>query len=140
MKKEAFAFRFHHSDVTLPAQIWSVGWEVQSSSLYSWNGVERKDQGKCIFQLTLSGHGMIEIGQKRFKVLPGQAFLVKSPSAYQYYFPEDSEHWEFLYLTLYGEACDLCFDQFIDQGKQVMRFHPNSKPIRLLKKIYDEAS
>nr|MDH3175378.1 hypothetical protein [Bacillus pumilus] len=46
MKKEAFAFRFHHSDVTLPRQIWSVGREVQSSSLYrpEWRGAEGSGQ------------------------------------------------------------------------------------------------
>ncbi|MFB8736149.1 hypothetical protein ACEQPO_28395 [Bacillus sp. SL00103] len=45
-----------------------------------------------------------------------------------------------LFNALRGSFCGSCFDQFIDQGKQVMRFHPNSRPIRLLKTIYDEAS
>ncbi|AZB40971.1 AraC family transcriptional regulator [Bacillus sp. FJAT-42376] len=134
------AFRFKEEPLNKLAQLWSVGWDVQASSIYSWSGTERKDLGKVIFQVTLSGFGEIQIDGKTHRVQPGQAFIVKSPSNYRYYLPETSDKWEFMYLTLYGEEADRCINHIRQKTSQVLRFHPESIPVKLLKQIYDEAS
>lgn len=135
----AIVFRFTDHEVNHVAQIWSVGWDEQHSSIYNWSGIERKDQGKYIFQYTLSGHGEISIDGRTFKVGAGQAFIVSSPGNYHYYFPKDAEKWEFLYLTLYGNEAKRCWDYVKETDNQIVRFHPESTPIKLLKKIYDDA-
>lgn len=138
-KTGAIAFRFNEPHVNSVAQIWSVGWDEQHSSLYKWSGTERKDQGKYIFQYTLSGGGEISIDGEIHSLKPGHAFIVSSPSNYHYYLPENANKWEFLYLTLYGEQAKHCWDYIRNSESQVVRFHPESSPVKLLKQIYDDA-
>ncbi|WP_338778947.1 AraC family transcriptional regulator [Metabacillus sp. FJAT-52054] len=136
----AVAFRFKEESINHLAQLWSVGWDLQSSPIYSWSGTERKDLGKVIFQVTLSGYGEIQIDGRTHRVQPGQAFIVKSPSDYRYYLPETSEKWEFMYVTLFGKEADRCFEHIKEKTNQVIRFHPESVPVKLVKQIYDEAN
>jgi AraC-like DNA-binding protein len=138
-KTGAIAFRFTDQHVNHVAQIWSVGWDEQQSSLYNWSGTERKDQEKYIFQYTLSGHGEINIDGKIHQVKAGHAFIVSSPSNYHYYLPKDSVKWEFIYLTLYGNEAKRCWNFVKNSANQVVRFHPESTPIKLVKQIYDAA-
>jgi AraC-like DNA-binding protein len=138
-KTGAIAFRFTEQNVNHVAQIWSVGWDKQQSSIYNWSGTERKDQGKYIFQYTLSGHGEINIDGRVHKLKAGHAFIVSSPSNYHYYLPKDSGKWEFIYLTLYGNEAQRCWDYVKGLANQVVRFHPESAPIKLVKQIYDDA-
>ncbi|MFC0272399.1 AraC family transcriptional regulator [Metabacillus herbersteinensis] len=135
----AFAFRFTEQHVNEVAQIWSVGWDEQTNPIYSWSGTQRKDVGKCIFQYTLSGQGEIELDGIRHRVQPGQAFIVKSHSNYRYYLPKGSEKWEFIFLTLYGNEVEQCWEYVKQTTNQVIRFHPDSTPIQLIKKMYDKA-
>ncbi|WP_226669110.1 AraC family transcriptional regulator [Metabacillus litoralis] len=135
----AIAFRFNEPHVNSVAQIWSVGWDEQHSSLYNWSGTERKDQGKYIFQYTLSGAGEISIDGKIHSLKPGHAFIVSSPSNYHYYLPKGSSKWEFIYLTLYGEEAKRCWEYVRTSESQVVRFHPESAPVKLVKKMYDDA-
>lgn len=134
-----FAFRFSDPITQEVAQIWSVGWDEQKSQIYHWNGIERKDIDKCIFQYTLSGYGLIEINGKQYKVSPGYAFIVSSPSNYRYFLPKDSGQWEFIYITLCGKEADRCWGTIRKKSEQVLYFHPESSTIQLLKQIYDEA-
>ncbi|MDQ0230797.1 AraC family transcriptional regulator [Metabacillus malikii] len=138
-KTGAIVFRFTDDAINEIAQIWSVGWDEQHSTIYNWSGTERKDQGKYIFQYTLSGHGEISIDGHVHKVGAGQAFIVSSPSNYHYYLPKDAEKWEFLYLTLYGHEVKRCWDYVKETTNQVLHFHPESTPIKLIKEIYDDA-
>lgn len=138
-KTGAIAFRFNEPNVNKVAQIWSVGWDEQESSIYNWSGTERKDQDKYIFQYTLSGKGEINIDGNVHQLKAGHAFIVSSPSNYHYYLPENSSKWEFLYLTLYGNEAKRCWDYVKESGNQVVRFHPESTPVKLLKQIYDDS-
>ncbi|MBD1379757.1 AraC family transcriptional regulator [Metabacillus arenae] len=139
-KLGAYAFRFADQAINSVAQIWSVGWDEQSSPIYNWSGLERKDINKCIFQYTLSGYGKIDINNKTYRVQPGQAFIVHSPSDYRYYLPDESGKWEFLYLTLYGHEAEKCWNFVKKRTNQVIRIHPESSLIQLLKQILSEAT
>ncbi|MRX71155.1 AraC family transcriptional regulator [Bacillus lacus] len=127
----------HINDI---AQLWSVGWDKQTSSVYNWSGTKRKDTGKYILQYTLSGRGTIEIDGRHHDLNPGQAFAVSSPSDYRYFLPKNSDKWEFIYITLIGGEAERCWQTMIDKAGHIITFHPESAPIRLLKEIYDEAA
>jgi len=138
-KTGAIAFRFNDPNVNQVAQIWSVGWEEQESTIYNWSGIERKDQKKYIFQYTLSGQGEINIDGKVHQLKAGHAFIVSSPGHYHYYLPEHSKKWEFLYVTLYGNEAKKCWEHVKRKGNQVVRFHPEAAPVKLVKQMYDDA-
>jgi AraC-like DNA-binding protein len=135
----SYVFRFRDHLVNDVAQLWSLGWEEEFSPLYEWNGLERKDTEKFIFQYTISGYGKIDINGQSLKLEAGQAFIVSIPGDYRYYLPEGSEKWEFIYLTLYGKEVEKCWRFLQEKFGPVIRFHPESAPIETLLTIYQKA-
>ncbi|GIN56726.1 AraC family transcriptional regulator [Lederbergia ruris] len=138
-KYESFGFRFHGCHQDEIVGIYSIGWENVYSPDYNWDGLTRREVGKYVFQYTLSGRGMIEIDGNSHPLTSGQAFLVELPSRHRYFFPRDSEHWEFIHITLYGKEIQTAF-QFIHEKKgHVITFPPESATIQLLLTIYQKA-
>lgn len=131
----SFAFRFFHNRNPF-IQMWSVGWDVQTSSLYNWRGSDRRDAGNVIFQYTVSGSGIIEIDGTTYHLKPGEAFMIKVPENFHYYLPQDGEKWEFIYITLYGSEALRCFEDLRTSYGPVLRVHPHSAPVQTLTKIY----
>lgn len=73
------------------ANISSIGWELQISPDYYWDGLTRKDIHsieKYVFQYTLSGQGAIVFQDNLYPLNPGEAFFVKLPSKHHYYLPK----------------------------------------------------
>lgn len=122
------------------AQIWSIGWEKQTSSLYNWKGTQRKEEKKYIFQYTVSGYGVIELNGKDYKLNAGKAFLVNITDDYRYYLPKDSEHWEFIFITLYGDAVAKCWELIQQQYQPILLLQPEASPVQYLVQIYHLAN
>ncbi|WP_244852360.1 MULTISPECIES: AraC family transcriptional regulator [unclassified Bacillus (in: firmicutes)] len=119
--------------------IYAIGWENVNSPNYNWDGMARSEVGKYVFQYTLSGQGMIEIDGKRYPLTSGKAFLVELPSPHRYFFPKESEHWEFIHITLYGKEIQRVFQLIHEEKGQVITFPPESELIQLLLTIYQKA-
>ncbi|WP_035186077.1 AraC family transcriptional regulator [Alteribacter aurantiacus] len=135
----SYAYRFQQSQVSENIQLWSIGWDLHTSNLYKWNGLKRKDTDKYIFQYTVSGYGEIKIEEDVFRLEPGTAFMVSTPGDYEYYLPEKSDEWEFIYITLYGNKAKWCWDKLTNTNGSILRFHPESGPIQMLLSIYEQA-
>ncbi|GGF23563.1 AraC family transcriptional regulator [Halobacillus andaensis] len=136
----SYGYRFSDSKLQKIAQIWSLGWEEQTSSLYDWDGTSRIDTGKFIFQYTISGKGAIEIDGKMHTLAPGQAFIVNIPGNYRYFLPEDSDKWEFIYLTLYGDVVEYYWNMIQDKAGNILYFQPDAVPITELLELLKLAS
>lgn len=105
---------------------------------YDWDGLKRQDIGTYVFQYTLSGTGNLEKDGKIHSLKAGEAFLVEIPGAHRYYLPEESDGWEFIFITLVGSKALECW-RFIDEHNgPVLRISPESKLIRLLFAIYQD--
>ncbi|TYR79527.1 AraC family transcriptional regulator [Priestia megaterium] len=135
-----YSYRFLESRTTNVAQLCSVGWDKAYSSLDNWNNNLRKDTGKYLFKYTVSGYGTLTIGGKEYKVDAGKAFLINKLDDYYYYFPKESENWEFIFLTLSGDEVNKCWNYIQSAFQPIIRFHPESSPIQLLTQIYKCAS
>ena len=88
----------------LPAVFLNCGHQSEHSS-YLWDGRKRGhtiDEPIVIWQYTISGRGVIEFDGEKHDLPPGSAFLVTVPDDHKYYLPQDSDHWEFVYLTASG--------------------------------------
>lgn len=136
---ESFGFRFKGEHQKKIVGIHSIGWEEVTSPSYDWDGLKRSEVGKCVFQYTLSGQGMIQVGSKEYSLSAGQAFLVKIPSNHRYFFPTNSERWEFIHITLYGNEAQKAFDFINENIGCIITFSPESEPIKLLLKIFESA-
>jgi AraC-like DNA-binding protein len=139
--KEYGTYGFRFQDV-LPndvANIFVLGRdEIMPGADYDWDGLKRKDVGTFVFQYTLSGSGRLEIGDKSYTVKAGEAFIVEIPSDHRYYFPKDSNGWEFMFITLVGREAADCWRFMIEQNGPVLEVPPDSKLIQLLLKIYQD--
>jgi len=83
--------------------------EIVSKSRYHWNCWDRGSSPFVILQWTLSGEGIFEGRQGRFRVPTDHAFIAVVPERSTYYYPpEHREPWVFSWLNFYGAlACDL---------------------------------
>jgi AraC-like DNA-binding protein len=136
----SYGFRFKGETQNKIAGIHSIGWEEQTSTAYSWHGLQRSEVGKYVFQYTLTGLGQIQIDGKDYPLESGQAFLVEIPSNHCYYFPKSSKRWEFIHITLYGKEVRDCFHFVNKRLGPIVQFHPESALIKLLIHHFQEAS
>ncbi|MDQ0972518.1 AraC-like DNA-binding protein [Neobacillus niacini] len=134
-----YGFRFQDVVPNDVANIFSLGREEKIPGTdYDWDGLKRKDVGTFVFQYTLSGSGMLEIPDKSYTVKAGEAFIVEIPSDHRYYFPKDSDGWEFMFITLVGREAADCWRLMKEQNGPVLKVPPDSKLIQLLLKIYQD--
>lgn len=69
---------------------------------YCWNSNLRGKQEFGIWQYTLKGKGIFEYGSKKYELAENMGFIAIIPENSVYYLPENSEGWEFIYLTFDG--------------------------------------
>ncbi|WP_169713626.1 AraC family transcriptional regulator [Paludifilum halophilum] len=140
LKQEEGSFGFSFQE-QLPGdltRIKYIGREERTSTDYYWDGLLREKDTNFIFQYTLSGSGILELGQTIHPIHPGEAFIVKVPSDHRYYIPSHSEKWDFVFITLQGELAEQCWSFLQDTIGPILRIDPDSKLIRLLLKTYRE--
>lgn len=132
------SFTFHLFPETGLLNLWNVGWEVQTDTSYYWDGNKRaKDNDSIIFQYTIAGSGVLEIGKERYTVGQHQAFIVSVPSDHRYYYPENAkEPWEFIYISLQGASVQDIWQRLIQKSGPIVSLPPNSPLIRSLYSIY----
>lgn len=116
----------------------SVGheiWTKYDNKRYDWN-CRKNEESICIFQYTISGRGMLEIDGKYVRQTPSSIFLIERPGNYRYWLPEDSEYWEFKFISL--TISSLPFWNYITSryGK-TFTVNPNNPALELLDEIYN---
>jgi AraC-like DNA-binding protein len=132
-----FGYCFIKGPEAPPAQIYSLGWQVQDSPLYNFDGMKRPDEaGNCIFQYTLSGSGIIEINGQKHVLNKENAFITVIPSKHKYYLPKGGEKWEFIFLTLKGDYAVSEWIKLQEQFGSVLSFSEEEDIIKYLCEIY----
>ena len=129
---ELVQFLYVDNNPLLPIHFLNCGHASATSSSYRWNGLNRGngESPLAIWQYTISGCGAIKFDGETHLLKPGMAFLVTVPDDHIYYLPENSERWEFLYLTGTGKALiDLTCSIQKKFGK-ILHHTPNSQVVR----------
>lgn len=138
-KPVSFAFRNEDTSILM---LDSIGWQQIHSSGYSFAGDERPDCGHVIFQYTLSGQGYLDYENQSIPLPKGSAFLVKVPSRHRYYYVEQEEPWEMIWLNLRGDEANRIWDLVIREEGPVIRREADSPLIQdfwsLLRMIAEE--
>ncbi|MFU0828924.1 MAG: hypothetical protein ACFWTJ_15580 [Lachnoclostridium sp.] len=136
---KSFLNYFHIKNEEYLCQLYSLGWQLRTSTKYDWDGRKRaEDRGQCIFQYTLSGFGKLDYDNKSVILDKGSAFLVTLPDEHRYYLPPESKKWEFLFITLSGEYTLKVWKQLQQQYGKVIKLPSKSKVLQLLWNIYWE--
>ncbi|QHQ60752.1 helix-turn-helix domain-containing protein [Anaerocolumna sedimenticola] len=140
-RHKSFAYRFIKSPQSPPAQIYSLGWQIQTSSVYDFDGMNRySENGNCIFQYTLSGYGILELNGQKHILDEGSAFITVIPSKHRYYIPKDSDKWEFLFITLTGDYALSEWNKIQEQFEPVIKFKGQEEIIKYLWETYWSAA
>jgi len=140
VKNESYGFRFKGSHQQRIAGIYALGKEKQNSNSYSWDGLNRSEQDIIVFQYTLKGFGKIRIGQHVNELYPGDAFFIEIPSDHEYFLPNDSESWEFIYITLFGVEVFHCYEKVTKEIGHVLNLDIYSPPIQSIFNILGQVA
>lgn len=139
IKHGTYGFRFKGLHQQRIAGIHSLGWERRINTDYDWDGLARGEIEVIVFQYTLKGAGEIRVKDRIYQLGVGDAFFVKIPSDHRYRLPEDSDEWEFVHITLFGEEAIRFYQKITDDLGHVLKFDFYASPIthifELLKKI-----
>ncbi|MYL29268.1 helix-turn-helix domain-containing protein [Halobacillus litoralis] len=136
----SYGYRFSDPELQQIAQIWSLGWDEQKTTLYDWDGTNRRDRGKYIFQYTTAGKGAIDIEGTTYELTPGQAFIVNIPGDYRYYLPDHSDKWEFMFLTLYGNVVESYWNQIQENVGAILHMPPDAPPVSYVHQLLTSAA
>ena len=87
-----------------------VGVEVRADASYFFDNKNRRIDS-YLFQYTLEGSGIFEIGGCKTVLTPGQAFFTYIPSETKYYcYPEGAE-WKFIFVLFMGKYLGPYYDK-----------------------------
>ncbi|MDR1899299.1 MAG: helix-turn-helix transcriptional regulator [Treponema sp.] len=78
------------------------GHSRETSAAYYNDGKTKDVSSYVVWQYTVSGRGAIDVKDGRIDLLPGSLMIVSVPGPHVYYLPEDSDHWEFVFLVMIG--------------------------------------
>ncbi|WP_078059942.1 MULTISPECIES: AraC family transcriptional regulator [Gracilibacillus] len=129
-RHNTYGFRFKGAYQERVAGLHAIGRENRADSSYQWNGLQRGEDGRIVFQYTLNGEGAIRIGDTVHKLSKGKAFFVYIPSDHCYYLPDTSENWEFIYFTMYGREALTLFQQMTEKHGHLFHMSTQARPIR----------
>jgi AraC-like DNA-binding protein len=72
------------------------------TSQYCQDSKNKEYMSYVVWQYTLSGKGRINLNDTCYDLFPGSLMIVSVPGSHIYYLPEDSAHWEFVFLAMVG--------------------------------------
>ena len=140
VKYGSYGFCFIDEILEPAAQIETIGLEKRMSSDYCVDAMKRIDKGRYIFQYTISGYGMFNHNGVTYKIGEGEALLMEIPSNSSYHFSETSDHWEFIYVKLFGSEVQKYWKQVTNNIGVNVKLPLDSDIIRILFKIYRESA
>ena len=136
MKKEiGSTFHLPPLGVDLPLFWSAMGEETRRSPSYRWHGLRREQEPRLLWQMTLRGEGMIEIGPQSPQPLHrGEGFLVQIPSDHCYYYRPGSVAWRFVWVIWSGPAVGPIANALMGRTPaRLMRMHPDASEMRALR-------
>jgi len=137
LERSSFGFRYF-SRPGIPMQLMNIGWERVTSPSYRWDGMNRGKGIYAILQITLSGKGAIRFEDATYEVKQETGFLCIVPGRHVYYFPDDADHWEFLYVVVRGNDAVQHWSYIIEKLGPVIDFRTYDKPLQMLSRFYAE--
>jgi AraC-like DNA-binding protein len=78
------------------------GHSRETSASYYNDGKAGDISSYAVWQYTISGRGRIDLPAGPQDLLPGSLMILSVPGPQVYYLPENSEHWEFVFLVMIG--------------------------------------
>ncbi|MFC5529486.1 helix-turn-helix transcriptional regulator [Cohnella yongneupensis] len=134
-----FGFRFTMPEPMAMCNLFAVGRDEVRDTGYRWDGLTRTDGPLLLFQYTLDGEGLFELGTSTYRIGAGQAIMAEIPGDHRYYFPEGGDRWSFLFMLMRPALILPNWEDAKRRLGEAPYLPPASRPIRLLRDIWNEA-
>ncbi len=127
-------FIYPEKPFPIPVELRAAGMHYISSHEYSWDGMQRSGMDtEALLQYTLSGSGALEWNGETLPVPPGSAMLLTFPEKHRYFLPEDSDHWEVLYVSFGGPGAVEIIRSLREQSGPVIALSPTGKTVSTMR-------
>ncbi|MBE6904114.1 MAG: helix-turn-helix domain-containing protein [Ruminococcaceae bacterium] len=103
---------------------------------YVWD-CKKSKESVCVFQYTMSGKGVLQINEKKYVQKAGDVFLIERPGNYKYWLPEDSDCWEFKFLSISFSAIPFWSPIVNNYGHTFNIKDENNPVMRQWNKLFD---
>ncbi len=121
--------------VPLHSMLANCGYQNYTAN-YVWDSLKRGPKPMMIWQYTVSGRGAFRFGNQICDLEPGTAFIAEVPGNNCYYLPDDSDHWELLYVTIIGTEAIRLMRELVEKNGAVFTHPEDCKTIDLFCEIY----
>ncbi|MDD3886131.1 MAG: helix-turn-helix transcriptional regulator [Victivallaceae bacterium] len=109
--------------------------KIKAGDHYSWDGLLRGNREFVIWQYTLSGHGIMRLGKTEERVDQGNAMLLIVPEDHCYYFPDDADSWEFIFVTTNGAEQVRLARELRRRDGSLIHYDSDAKSVMFAEKI-----
>jgi AraC-like DNA-binding protein len=130
-QKNFYNIFFPEKSLKLHSMLNSCGYEYVTSTSYRWDGLRRGNKDFCFWQYTLSGRGTLRFDDEQYELHPGDAMLLTVPENHLYFFPPDSDHWEFIFVTMHGSEIMRLFRDLRKYTGPVVSFKDDSETVKM---------
>ena len=110
---------------SLPAQIYSAGFQMEFGPSYNGNGCNPSKIGLAAIRYTVSGRGRLRYHDQQLIIEPGQALLLHHPYDYHYWI-QAGEKWEYFYITFAGREVISCIREVAESVGPVVTLPADS--------------
>jgi AraC-like DNA-binding protein len=132
------ALSYGGSLVPMNARISVVGHENQCKKSYDWHGLKRGEKEFLLWQYTISGRGQLQYEDRSYSLETQDAMLLNIPHNHRYYLPENSDHWEFIFIIMRGSECMRLGKKLIDLNGPVFHYEKRSPIFDCIETIFNE--
>jgi AraC-like DNA-binding protein len=126
---------FPAKTLSLHSMLVCCGFQEATSLRYNFNGFQRGRKDLSIWQYTISGFGRLECEGRTYDITPGKAMLIHVPQDHCYYLPEDSDSWEFFYLSCNGREFMRVWSDIEKRVGPVADFSEDSRTMKVIVEI-----
>ena len=108
---------------------------TQETPAYRWDGKLRSHSRNSQFVYTLSGEGIFQHLNQKYRLTKGKAFLaqIRDPET-SYYYPLNSNiPWIFIWITFYGETVDMMVADIVKKYGYIYDIPENNSIVKTLK-------
>lgn len=153
-----YGFRFNDAPHLPLCSLFAVGHEFADHPNYFWDGLTRTDGPLLLFQYSVQGEGVLEVGDPRNRedgnedsvpdtgsgsithIHAGRAFLIEIPSNHRYYYPAEGKAlWEFYFLLIRPRTALPLWTEIVSLIGSTPYLDPHGLPIQRLKSLFNEA-
>lgn len=115
-----------------------VGVELRNDKSYYFDNRDRNIDS-FIFQYTLEGSGILEIGDTPHVLTPGTAFFTYVPEDTKYYCNPNDTHWKFIFVFFTGKSMMPYYEKVTSTRGMIFELDRNSAAVMRAFSLYEDA-